>query len=314
MEIAAVLKFFGINSESSISQLNAAYSRYLQKYRPESNRGNEEWAIGMAKRLNDAYTVARDHLTAEEARRSTSVLARGMNADRNRSQPAQGVPDSRGGHPRQEEEGNGRGAHGYASALFGDQQTGRQSAAQDRFDFFNAFYAAVDEALEGIYTYYQYGLENIHLRHEGVRSYRFRSALRKVTAAAAALERLRVRAASPQDRQNLEIFTEFANAFLQNMRVEKIHAAGGPPDDSRAYGYYAKASRTLDLAIRDAFFEELRDSQASKMSSDSLELCTHQYMIILTEHLHSTWATEAAIKVYLLDVFVKLLNHSKSTR
>jgi len=314
MEIAAVLKFFGLNSDSSISQLNAAYSRYLQKYRPESNRGNEEWAIGMAKRLNDAYRFARDHLTAEEERRSTPVLATRMNSGRGRAAQSQGAQGSRGDHPEADATRNGGAPHGFASALFGGQQSDAGNAARERIDFFNAFYAAVDDALEGIYTYYQYGLENVHLRHEGVRSYRFRSALRNVSTAAAKLEQLRSQAVSVQDRQNLEVFTEFANAFLQNMRIEKIHAAGGSPEDSRAYSFYAKASRTLDLAIRDAFFEELRDSRASQLSSDSLELCTHQYMIILTEHLHTTWATEAALKVYLLDVFIKLLNHSKSVR
>ena len=311
MEVAAVLRFFGLTSQSSIADLNSSYKRYLRRYHPDFNAGEREWAERMTEKLNLAYGVALAHITDQEQSRAIPVIAASEKGEKNERSRQTGSAEPKG-RAKSNAKAN---PHGRASAdrFFGNSGSAGISTSQQRYDFFNTFYQAVDEILEGIYIYYQYGLENIHLRHEGVRSYRFRSSLRKITDATAALEQLREYKMQEQDYKNLTGFIEFANAFLQNMRIEKIHSPSGPRSDTLAYQHYSRAALMLDRAIRDTFFEELRDTNRSAASPENLDLCTREFMVVLTEHLHSRWITEAAIKVYLLEVFTRLIQSSRNS-
>jgi len=318
MELSAVLKFFGVTSESSVSELNTAYRAYVKRYRPENNPDREVWANNMLAKLNQAYETALEHLTESEKNRRLRIAAADRPKGRTTEEAEGGksssstksratresrsdrVDESR--HRREER------ARDFAADLFAANAT----EAQRRYTFFNAFYEAVDGALEGMYLYYQYGLQNVHLRHEGVRSLRYRTALRKVGEATERLEQIKPYAKSSNDLDNILIFTEFATAFLHTMKIEKIHNPAGRPTDVAAYNLYHRASEGLDRAIRDVFFEELRESGPSAASEDNLELCSREFMIVLTTHLDSVWVTEAAIKVFLLEVFTKLVRRSSA--
>jgi len=314
MEVKAVLKFFGVTPESSITELNTAYRAYLKRYRPENNPDREAWARHMLAKLNQAYDVALEHLSETEKHRRAKIAAESGQSSRERAGSAgarrsSDPHDSTGPRPsagdpyraRREER-----ARSFAATLFAADAT----EAERRYSFFDAFFEAVDDALEGMFLYYQYGCQNIHLRHEGSRSLRYRAALRKLDGASARLAELKPYAASSNDLENIVTFSEFATAFLHSMKIEKAHNPAGRPIDVSAYKHYHHAAQGLDNAIRDAFFEELREKGPSAASNENLELCSREFMVVLTAHLESTWVTEAAIKAYLLESFTKLLKRS----
>ncbi len=310
MEVKAVLKFFGVTSESSITELNAAYQAYLKRYRPENNPDREAWARHMLSKLNQAYDLALEHLSQMETQRRTKIASgRTASSGSERSGPSSGSHDTSRSRPKPEDPYRARReerARSFAATLFAAEAT----EAERRYSFFNAFFEAVDSALEGMFLYYQYGLQNVHLRHEGSRSLRYRAALRKLDDASSRLAELKPYAGSSNDLENIVTFSEFATAFLHSMKIEKVHNPAGRPVDVSAYKHYHHAAQGLDNAIRDAFFEELREKGPSAASNENLELCSREFMVVLTAHLESTWVTEAAIKAYLLESFTKLLKRS----
>lgn len=174
--------------------------------------------------------------------------------------------------------------------------------AHDRFT--GLFGAVANSVLEGVFIYYQYGLENVFIRREGVPRFRYRLALKKVAAGIGQLERL----PSPNhiDQQTLEIFTSFAIAFLQCMRMERSQDPSGSSHEVSAYRRYDAGSRLLDDAIRTLLFRAELNPARKPAAPHSLSVSHAEFMKVLTEHSGSSWVTESAIKIYLLGTIEKL--------
>ena len=56
----------------------------------------------------------------------------------------------------------------------------REDAGPLQGTFLINFNRAMNQVLDGVYMYYQYGLENIHMRKEGVRKIRYKDSLRSI--------------------------------------------------------------------------------------------------------------------------------------
>ena len=72
------------------------------------------------------------------------------------------------------------------------------------------FSRSIRQVLDGIYTYYQYGLENVRLRHEGTRKFRFRDSVRDIQDGLKKLEELQTLPKSDSAAVRLQIFTDFS--------------------------------------------------------------------------------------------------------
>jgi hypothetical protein len=193
----------------------------------------------------------------------------------------------------------------YLAALRYEEIEARLDAQIKAHDRFTELFAAVaNSVLEGVYIYYQYGLENVFIRMQGVPRFRYRLALRKVAAGISQLERLQ----SPNsvDAETLEIFTSFAVAFLQCMRMKRSHDPSTGQSETAAHRHYDAGSTYLDQSIKTLLFRNEFSSGRRMAAPHSLAVSHAEFMKVLTEHSESSWVTEAAIKVYLLDVVEKL--------
>ncbi len=183
----------------------------------------------------------------------------------------------------------------------------REIRAHD--DFTALFSNIANRVLDGVFTYYQYGLENPHQRRAGTPRIRYRGAVRRITDALAQLERLRV--PNPVDGETLEIFTGFTRAFLQCMQIDRAFAPTSSRDEHGAYRRYREGSRALDAAIRRAFFRHELSPHGELASPQSLAVSLNEYMAVVTNHKTSSWVTETAVKLCLLDAFQALLGISE---
>ena len=178
----------------------------------------------------------------------------------------------------------------------------QQIQAHDRFT--ELFVAIANSVLEGIFIYYQYGLQNPYTREHGVPRFRFRLALKKVSTGIGQLERLQ----SPNDidTDTLEVFCSFAIAFLQCMRMGRTHDPNAAGSEAIAYRGYRAGSELLDATIKKLLFGEELVGRRAPATPHGLSVAHAEFMKVLAEHGTSSWVSEAAIKSYLLDCVQKL--------
>ncbi len=183
-----------------------------------------------------------------------------------------------------------------------EERLDEEIQAHDRFT--ELFAAVANSVLEGVFIYYQYGLENPFVREQGVPRFRYRLALRKVAAGISQLERLP--APNAIDANTLEVFSSFSIAFLQCMRMGRIQDPSDNRNEKAAYRHYRTGSELLDGAIRKLLFRAELSRPRTRAAPHELPVCHAEFMKVLIEHGTSSWVTDAAIKSCLLDTVQKL--------
>ncbi|KPJ86249.1 MAG: hypothetical protein AMS17_13310 [Spirochaetes bacterium DG_61] len=176
------------------------------------------------------------------------------------------------------------------------------------------FNQAVQVVLGAILLYYQYGLENVHLRKEGSRRFRYRESLRQIERGITRLEVLKPSALLDTQQKKLELFVNFSRAFLQNMLIEKYFVPSGIEIEHRAYRHYAEGCSMLDYAIKDAFFGDRLIRIRSGSFYQKISLSYEEFLIIIARYHKSSWIPETIIKIYLLEMFTKIIKLFKSMR
>jgi len=176
------------------------------------------------------------------------------------------------------------------------------------------FARSIRRVLDGIYTYYQYGLENVRLRHEGVRKFRFRDSLRDMKDGIDHLENLQALPKSESAVGRLQVFTDFSKAFLQNMLIDNYTAPIGDSSEQRAYRHFRNGSSHLDYAIKDAFFGDELLPVRNGSYTQKMKMCRKELMVVVSKYYNSGCVSEALIKIYLLEVFSKVLQVLRKMR
>jgi len=176
------------------------------------------------------------------------------------------------------------------------------------------FNRAFNLVLDAVYLYYQYGLENVHLRKQGVRKFRYRDAVKNMNSAIESLEALRPIADAGARSEKLQTIIDFSKGFLQNMFIDRPFVPTGNPTESHAHRHYKEGSSLLDYAIKDAFFGDRliqvrTGSYYSKISRGYQELTR-----VIVKYYESSWISETIIKIYLLEVFTKVIKLLKQMR
>lgn len=178
-----------------------------------------------------------------------------------------------------------------------ERQLDGKIQAHDRFA---AVFEDIAEAiLEGIFIYYQYGLENPFARRQGVPRFRYRLAMKKVTTGVDQLRRL----GSPNriDTETLDTFRSFAIAFLQCMRMDRAQDPSADRGETLAYRHYRTGSRHLDFAVQKVLFGSVLTRPNTPAAPHEMSVAHAEFMKVLTEHSTSSWISESAIKSYVLD-------------
>jgi hypothetical protein len=186
----------------------------------------------------------------------------------------------------------------------GFEGTKRQTA-QTRYQIL--FTRCMNRVLDGIYTYYQYGLENVKLRYQGVRRLRFRDALKDVQEGIDSLERLGDFPKSVGASGRLQLFTDFSKAFFQGMLIDNYIAPIGKPAEQVAYRHFRNGSEHLDYAIKDVFFGDQLIQVRRGSYAERLRMSRDELMIVVSRYFNAGCASEAMVKIYLLEVFSKVV-------
>ena len=188
---------------------------------------------------------------------------------------------------------------------------GREEVGPLQGSFLMDFNRAMNQVLDGVYMFYQYGLENIHMRKEGVRKFRYRDSLKIIQKGIERLERLNN---DDLSQSKLIVFRDFSKAFLKNMHIDRFYIPSSNPDESSAYRHYREGSILLDSAIKLVFFGDLLLRPINESVSTLIEKSNEEFMSILARYYRSSWITETVMKVYLLDLLDKMIGVFKKLK
>jgi hypothetical protein len=169
------------------------------------------------------------------------------------------------------------------------------------------FNKSIGRVLQGMYKYYQYGLENVHLRKEGVRRIRYRDSLADMKFGIVSLESLKESASSSSEGEDLNLFIDFSKAFLMNMLVEKYYIPSSNGFNNIAHRHYNNGSVLLDKAIKEVFFGNMFTDVQDNTYYRKISISYEEFMVIVTRYNKSVWISETLMKMYLLEVFTKII-------
>lgn len=190
---------------------------------------------------------------------------------------------------------------------------GGRRTAQERLkrSFLVEFNRAMNEVLDGVYMFYQYGLQNPHMRKSGVRRLRYRDSIKAIKGGIVRLEGLENRSLFPTD---LIVFINFARAFLQNMLLDRYYTPSSDGSENIAYRHYREGSELLDSAIKRVFFGDLLPYPVKGSITEFIDVSNREFMAILTRYYTTGWVAETVMKVYLLDLLGKVIDVFKRLR
>lgn len=166
---------------------------------------------------------------------------------------------------------------------------------------------AVSQVFEGIYTYYQYGLENVHLRNEGTRKFRYSESIKYIRHGISSLETLKPLAVTESKNEYINLIIDFSKAFLQSMLIKRHHIPSSNAIENNAHKHYRQGSSHLDYAIKDALFGDRLIQIRKGTFYSKISLGYEEFMLVVTRYYKSSWVSETLLKIYLLDIFTKVI-------
>jgi hypothetical protein len=173
---------------------------------------------------------------------------------------------------------------------------------------------AIDRVLKALYTYYQYGLENVHQRGAGVKRFRFRECVNGLKKGVDLLEAMAPEARLPEEGENLRIFTDFAKAFLQNALMDRFYTPSSDSVEANAYRHFRDGSDSLDYAIKDVFFGDLLIPVRKGSYYQKIAVGYENLLVVLSKYAGSGWVSEAMIKIYLLEMLTRVIGFLEKMR
>jgi hypothetical protein len=191
---------------------------------------------------------------------------------------------------------------------------GRKTVKSAPVPYSARFNQALYVVLGGIQLFYEYGLENVHLRREGVRKFRYRESLRQVQRGIKSLVDLKAHAVLNRESENLDLCIDFSKAFLQNMLIEKYFVPSGITSEHRAYRHYSEGSSALDYAIKDAFFGDRLIRIRSGSFYQKISLSYEEFFVIVARYQKSSWVPEALLKIYLIEMLTRVIRLLRNMR
>jgi hypothetical protein len=121
------------------------------------------------------------------------------------------------------------------------------------------------------------------------------------------LEQLKTLPKSEGAAGRLQLFTDFTKAFFQSMLIDNYAAPPGKPEELTAYRHFRDGSSHLDDAIKDALFGDQLVPVRRGSYAENLKLSREELMLVLSRYYNSSCVSEAMVKLYLLEVFSKVV-------
>jgi hypothetical protein len=286
MTLEDAFTLFKLTDTSSERDLAAAYRRLVKRYHPDNNASRLDWAHRRMTQINQAYALVCTYMRGDVNQGGGAAGTGPAAAPRNgRGRPTAEEPPFRTQYSDAEDIGPRR-----------ERRPAREEVASARL--------AVDEVLDGVYVYYQYGLQNIHRRFEGVTRLRYRKAVRHLKAGARQLHtHMQQYGPSLRVDEDVQKLATFNRSFLHNVGIDKYYIPSSHPREAKAYRHYQAGSEYLDAAIQQILFGEQFTPGVPKSHSGSLYVSSHELVTVLVNFTDSTWIPEAMIKLNLLEAF-----------
>jgi len=187
------------------------------------------------------------------------------------------------------------------------QHEGEKAEDKKKWSFSRQFNRAKNIVLHAVYLYYQYGLENVHLRKEGVRRIRYGDALRYMRTGIDSLKRVMESVTERSHIEYLKVLIDFSSAFLQNMLNSSYYVPSSVQYESDAYRHYYNGCVLLDQAIKEALFGNLLVPQSSTNYYKKLSVGYEEFMVVISRYSNSSWVADTVLKIYLIEMFTRLI-------
>ena len=194
------------------------------------------------------------------------------------------------------------------------EEAASRKARSEREAFRVKFKDAIDRVLKALYVYYQYGLENVHQRGEGVKRFRFREFVGGLKRGVDLLEAMGPEARLPEEGENLRIFTDFAKAFLQNALLDRFYTPTSDSFEASAYRHFRDGSDSLDYAIKDVFFGDLLIPIRRGTYYQKITVGYENLLVVLSKYTTSGWVSETMMKIYLLEMLTRVIGFLEKMR
>ena len=184
----------------------------------------------------------------------------------------------------------------------------------EAWTFFRYFNMVKNVILHGIYIYYQYGLENVHQRREGVRRIRYYDALRYVRKGIHSLEKTQQTLTDSVKLEWCRTLLDFSRAFLQIMVNQRFFQPTSSGYENNSYSHFKNGSEQLDYALKEAFFGDLLLRIRNGSYYKHLSNCYEEFMLVITQYPKSSWVADTVHKIYIIELFTKLIRIFKELR
>jgi len=276
MELHSAFHILGVQPDCNSGELSKAFRTAVKQYHPDFNADRLEWSHEMMTRINSAYAIAVEHLRFREG----------------------GVPNSGPSADRQHKT-NGYSHSSNYKATVNKKPPTKHSERNSQFDA--EFPVYCDEVIEALYLYYQYGLENLHLRNEGNLRFRHRSALKKLLKAAEKLNKLTSLDLSAREKLELEGYLQFSLAFLRCAKGGVVFMPSLGNYETKAHRHYDHAGKILDNAVKRAFFDDYFPTPSNALSQETLALCEQELLIVRGGYAESRYFEDAGYKLRLVE-------------
>lgn len=284
MTVKTAYDILSLPHNASARDLVLAYRRLVKRYHPDYNVDRPAWSTEKMTSINLAYETVRAVLSSPEE--ATRVGKRSVDSEPGTTFEQRDAARAHATRPR---------TTGAATTRPGTPAVSPQ--------FNRLFDKPWQFVVDGLYVYYQYGLENVHMRRDGVHRFRYRQAVKSVKDGIAGLDPLDEDTVTAADAARLAAARGFSRAFLQNMLIEKYYIPSRAGTELKAYNHYNAGSRHLDQAIKRRFCQELRLPQDPPVGSGMLRVVQHELITVIAKYTDSTWVPESMIKMHLLDRF-----------
>ena len=198
----------------------------------------------------------------------------------------------------------------YLGALRYEEIENRLDAeVQAHENFMTVFLNVANRVVDGMFTYFQYGLTNPHQRTSGTPRLRYRQALKLMYAAVARLKA--IDAPNRIDSETATVFIRFAESFIDCIQIHRVLSPSSPKRERLAYNHYRDGSESLDNAIRRGFFREELSRPNELASPQSLSVSMNEFMAVLPRFRDTSWVVEPVVNLQLLDAYTNLLKISE---
>lgn len=264
MNLTDAMLIFKLEPPFNLDRIQKRYRELLLKYHPDKNHQYSDWCHQRMTEIADAQNILKEH-----ADNNSIILW---------DNHYQKMPEI----PEEEEIQNNQGN------TFG----------------LSEFLALVSMLFDNMETYYHYGLENIELRQEGIRRFRFREVIRNFKRLEAQLSPYYHEGINRSVQKNVNALYRFIkDAYMYYQLPFPAQDLSGTVQIRRAFIAIRDASTECEKVMKDFFMDKIEQPPLQRFYA------AMQIIIVLSgTYKNQPWTETARFFINLAESFLEWLN------